>query len=186
MPHHPSADVKGVFSELSSVRAHCHEILQLAYHNKLEYFHYDPSKLVTVLQMLLNTVKEDEKLLSLPYQNCWRYLESHVTHMDQEVSGGFLERGRAFFDLALLATWFDIPHPADQNGERFSLNVVSRLWRAGTFSNDPQNPLRVDQKTAGAILSVDCLLFFRKFGRGIAEESDLIPLACGGWNVSFF
>jgi Protein of unknown function (DUF1688) len=143
-----------------AVRERCHALLALAAQDRLTYFELDAARLGDVADYVAAVTRANYPDLAIPYHSRWRHFETGGIDrwgaMAQRLSGcDAAAQARVRIELCIVSVLLDAGAGADWTfheqdtglrlGRSEGLAVASLdAFRAGVFSGDPDQPLRVD------------------------------------------
>jgi hypothetical protein len=143
-----------------AVRQRCHTLLALAEHDRLPYFELDAARLDDVADYVAAVTRANYPDLAIPYHSRWRHFETGGIDrwgaMAQRLSDrSAAAQARVRIELCIVSVLLDAGAGADWTfheqetglrlGRSEGLAIASLdAFRAGVFSGDPDQPLRVD------------------------------------------
>jgi hypothetical protein len=151
----------------AAVRERAHEMLNLGLADKLPNFRIDLSRMDATAAFVAHVIRENYPTMDVPLHARWR----HFVFSGQDFWAGIADetqwpdtetRARAEFDLAIVSVLLDAgagaewryrdPETGVTIGRSEGLALASlRMFQAGLFSADPQDPLRVDAERLVAL-----------------------------------
>ena len=149
-----------------AVRERCSELLQIGINGDLPWFELNLAKLDIVSELVITEMQHKYPNLEVPFHSRWRHFElagrdlwkeranrSELEGLDRMVAAGDLAIVSVLLDAGAGPNW---RYRDAESGLSFArsegLAIASlRLFEAGFFSADPENPLRVD---AGALQAI--------------------------------
>lgn len=170
-----------------AVRERAHRMLALGLDDKLPHFRIDLSKMDAAIDLVLETTRAAYPSLDVPFHSRWRHFVTAGDDRWAAIAAAAAwqdpaARARAEFDLAITSVFLDAgagpawrytdPQTGAAIGRSEGLGLASlAMFAAGTFSADPQQPLRVDADKL-ARLTVDDL----KHGMQVSDANPLVGL----------
>ncbi|BAZ38128.1 hypothetical protein NIES4101_40630 [Calothrix sp. NIES-4101] len=143
-----------------AIRARCRLLFEYAIAGKSRYFDCDLTQIEHVADYVIEVIRSDYPDLQIPFHSRWRHFEvggiPRLAQLNQQLAGLSAEaKAIAKYDLAIISVLLDAGagnnwHYHEQNtnlGFKRSegLAVASfRMFCAGAFSSDKNQPLRVD------------------------------------------
>lgn len=169
------------------VRSRAHEILSMAKEGKLKYFSVYMDRMDSVAALVAGVIRENYPDLDIPYHARWR----HFTAGDEDRWGKLSKRiknqdkaeiARTGIDLAVISVLLDAgaggqwSYYDTETEESYTrsegLAVASfDMFKNGLFSDDPDNPLRVDAKKLAGLKLEDLVMGFQ-----VTEDNPMIGL----------
>jgi Protein of unknown function (DUF1688) len=172
-----------------AIRARAGRVLAAAERDELEHFAFDPGRLDPAADYVVDTIRGNYPDLSIPYHSRWRHFAAggrdRWAALDAELKGvGPDELARIRFDLVVVSVLLDAgAGDAWRYAEPASGAVLARseglavasfdLFRAGTLSARPHQPLRAD---AQALIGLDQ----RILGQALQVTDDNPLVGLGG------
>ncbi len=155
-----------------AVRERAHEMLAVAVRDELANFTLHLDKLDDTASAVAQVIRENYPSLQVPLHARWRHFRLAGTDLWPELSASRpwaddAARARAAFDLAIVSVLLDAGAGPDwryrdgatglQAARSEGLAIASlRMFEAGAFSDDPNDPLRTDA-TRLAVFTVEDL-----------------------------
>lgn len=143
-----------------TIRKQAQRILSLARQEQLEHFAVDDEQMSATAAFVLGVIYDQYPTLDIPYHSRWRHfatggidrinaLSSRLRGLPQE------EQGKIFYELVIISVLLDAgagkhwryrdPDTGQEYSRSEGLAIASlALYLSGVFSNDPNQPLRVD------------------------------------------
>lgn len=183
----PSSDRAAALSLLSAgaVRERAHEILAAGLRDELDHFVVAPDRLDTAADLVAAVTVEKYPTLAVPFHARWRHfiLAGRDQWAETAKARGFLDRAakaRAAFDLAIISVLLDAGagptwHYRDATTETVlcrseGLAAASlRMFEAGLFSANPDDPLRADASRLMSLRAADLAIGFQ------VDEANPLP-----------
>lgn len=150
-----------------SIRERCHRILIACEKNELDYFTFQPDKLLTCADFVDGIIRQNYPALDIPFHSRWRHLElDGVPLLDDLLKNYGIsdrdERARVAFDLVIVSVLVDAGAGSSWryqplNGSRplqrsEGLAIASYdLFVSGVFSSSRDNPLQVDAQALSTL-----------------------------------
>ncbi|KAI8354608.1 hypothetical protein EDC96DRAFT_516679 [Choanephora cucurbitarum] len=173
-------------SSLHSVRYSCFKVQEVAAKDKLCHFDLDPSKLEDMVQLVVSILKRDHNdFTKIPSYGCWRYFDSDGVSCIQKLIDSWAnvdttEQVRRVLDLFVVFILLDCNLGRDYAFRESTTNytnkrregVAAGVWKmflAGTFSADPNQPHKVDLK---ALIDLTQSDFSNGFENNLFESED--------------
>ncbi|HET8996407.1 MAG TPA: URC4/urg3 family protein [Acetobacteraceae bacterium] len=142
-----------------AVRQRCHALLALAEQDRLPHFTLHADQLDEVADFVAQVTRENYPDLAIPYHSRWRHFEiggiDRWSVLADSVAGPAGERARVRLELCTISVLLDAGAGPDWRfheretgqswGRSEGLAIASiAAFRAGLFSGDPRQALRVD------------------------------------------
>lgn len=139
-----------------TIRTRAHTLLNLARHNKLEYFTVDDEQMMATCSFVIDVIQDQYPNLDIPYHSRWRHFEvGGVDRLQPFKNLPIEEQGKVFYELVIISVFLDAGagkywrYKESETGAEHTrsegLALASlALYQKGAFSIDPQNPFRVD------------------------------------------
>ena len=170
-----------------AVRERAHEMLAAAQAGQLSHFTLHPDRLDATAAFVAKVIQENYPSLAVPLHARWRHFklggEDLWAPIDRKaVWRDKAARARAAFDLAIVSVLLDAGAGPDwryrdgatglQVGRSEGLALASlRMFEAGAFSDDANDPLRADAKRLAAFTADDLAKGFQ-----VSERNPLTGL----------
>lgn len=182
-------DTSAALSLLSAraVRERAHRLLAIGLDDKLQHFRIDLGRMDAAVDLVLDTTRTAYPSLDVPFHSRWRHFVARgdnrwATLADATAWKDSAARARAEFDLAIVSVFLDAgagpawrytdPKTGDKIGRSEGLGLASlAMFCNGTFSADPQQPLRVD---AAVLATLDVADLAR--GMQVSDTNPLVGL----------
>lgn len=157
--NHPEIDL---IRDPKTIRARCHELLQLGISGKLKHFKVHEDRIKAVADFVIQVTKGNYPDGKVPYHSRWSHFAvggvDRVGWLNQQVLCGrqdALARARAHYDLVVPSILLDAgagmkwSYVDSLSGQHFSksegLAVASfDMFASGLFSSDPKCPFQTD------------------------------------------
>ncbi len=162
----PQAVQPDVFARLRSpevIRTRCRQVLAAVGAGESAHFVFQPAQLPEAADRVADITRRRYPDLAVPYHSRWRHFEAGGVDRHGPLRGQLLEQrggdrraaARALVDLAVVSVLLDAgagsawrfrePETGIETGRSEGLALASLAgFRAGAFSSDPDEPLRVD------------------------------------------
>lgn len=170
-----------------AVRERAHRLLAIGLEDKLQSFRIDLGRMDAAIDLVLATTRAAYPSLDVPFHSRWRHFVSDGDNRwaalaDATAWQDSAARARAEFDLAIVSVFLDAgagpawrytdPKTGDKIGRSEGLGLASlAMFCDGTFSADPQRPLRVD---AAVLAKLDVADLAR--GMQVSDSNPLVGL----------
>jgi hypothetical protein len=182
-------DTSAALSLLSAraVRERAHRLLAIGLDDRLQHFRIDLGRMDAAVDLVLDTTRAAYPSLDVPFHSRWRHFVSNGDNRWATLAGATAwkdsaARARAEFDLAIVSVFLDAgagpawrytdPKTGDKVGRSEGLGLASlAMFCDGTFSADPQQPLRVD---AAVLAKLDVADLAR--GMQVSDDNPLVGL----------
>lgn len=143
-----------------TIRTQAHRILNLAKQDQLQHFTLDLEKMTSTASFVIDVIKEQYPDFTIPYHSRWRHFEAgkvdRISAMQKQLSSiSSAERGKILYELVIISVFLDAgsgpswcflekeTNTKYSRSEGLALASLT-LYQKGAFSDDPENPLRVD------------------------------------------
>lgn len=145
----------------STIRTHCHQLLDLARKNRLNHFQLAEERLHDAVSYVMEEIAQNYPDYIIPYHSRFRHFEvgtDRINKLEQSSSTySSHERAMQLFELALLSVLLDAgagekwsylePETGDRYTRSEGLAVASfHLFKRGLFSSHASSPLQADAK----------------------------------------
>jgi hypothetical protein len=170
-----------------AVRERAHRLLAIGLDDRLQHFRIDLGRMDAAVDLVLDTTRAAYPSLDVPFHSRWRHFVSNgdnrwATLADATAWKDSAARARSEFDLAIVSVFLDAgagpawrytdPKTGDKVGRSEGLGLASlAMFCDGTFSADPQKPLRVD---ASVLAKLDVADLAR--GMQVSDANPLVGL----------
>ncbi len=144
----------------ATIRSQAQGILKLAKQDQLHHFTFNPEKMASTASFIVDVIIDQYPDMNIPYHSRWRHFEAggvdRIRNMQKKLTGYSGEQlAIIFFELVIISVFLDAgAGPTWRYLDKDSGEVYSRseglalaslsLYQKGVFSNDPEEPLRVD------------------------------------------
>jgi hypothetical protein len=161
----------------AAVRERAHELLDAALSDTLAHFTVDLAQLAPAADFVANVIRQNYPELKVPLHARWRHFVLGGRDLWAEIADKTpwsepRTRAHAEFDLAIVSVLLDAGAGRDWRycdaatgalmGRSEGLALASlRMFAAGTFSADPNDPLRVDAERLAALTNADLAKSFQ-------------------------
>ncbi|HLJ01468.1 MAG TPA: URC4/urg3 family protein [Bradyrhizobium sp.] len=168
----------------AAVRERAHRMLAIGLEDRLPNFRVHLAKMDGVIDLVLQITRNTYPSLEVPFHARWRHFVANDADRWAEIAGrarwvDTASRARAEFDLAMVSVFLDAgagpiwryrdPKSGLVIGRSEGLGLASlAMFERGTFSADPNDPLRVDADVLAHLTAADLM-------RGL-QISDVNPL----------
>ena len=143
-----------------AVRERAHRLLAIGLEDRLPNFRVDLDLMDATAELVVATTREAYPSLAVPFHSRWRHFAVNGVDRWTALADGIAwpdpaARARAEFDLAMVSVFLDAgagpswryhdPVTGSAIGRSEGLGLASlAMFTSGTFSSDPQQPLRAD------------------------------------------
>jgi hypothetical protein len=147
---------------------------------RLQHFRLHPGKLPALADYVIDTIRSNYPSLAIPFHARWRHFVSGGQDRWAEIDEARAwrspaERGRAAYDLAIVSVLLDAgagpdwrftdPQTGLVSSRSEGLGMASlRMFEAGAFSADPDDPLRADAERLAVLSAEDIAQGFQVSG----------------------
>lgn len=171
----------------SAVRERAHRMLAIGLEDKLPNFRIHLDRMDSVVDLVLETTRKAYPSFEVPFHSRWRHFVTHGDNRwadiaDQTKWPDRAARARAEFDLAMVSVFLDAgagpawryldPKTGSTIGRSEGLGLASlAMFASGTFSANPQQPLRADADVLANLTVADL-----KRGLQVSNSNPLVGL----------
>lgn len=143
-----------------TIRKQAQRMLNLAYQEQLEHFAIDNELMSATAAFVLEVIHDQYPTLEIPYHSRWRHFTTggidRVNALTVRLQGlSQEEQGKIFYELVIISVFLDAGagkywrYLDSDTGQEYNrsegLAIASlALYLSGVFSNDPNQPWRVD------------------------------------------
>ena len=170
-----------------AIRSRTRLLYEAGLRGELGHFNIHPERLPDLGDYVIATIRENYPTLEIPFHARWRHFVSAGQDRWQEIderirwtSSG--ARGRAAYDLAIVSVLLDAgagpdwrftdPRTGLVSSRSEGLGMASlRMFEAGAFSSNPNEPLQADAKKLAALTAEDIAAGFQ-----ILSDNPLVGL----------
>jgi hypothetical protein len=187
----PLANVLARLRSPAVIRTRCRQVLAAVAAGDSGHFTFEPSRLPDAADRVVQVTRRRYPDLAVPYHSRWRHFEAGGIDRHGPLRRQLVERhggdrkaaARALVDLAVVSVLLDAgagaawrwhePGTSLEMGRSEGLALASFAgFRAGAFSSDPDEPLRVDAGGLQRLTEADLGRIFQ-----VAEHNPLVGLA---------
>ena len=171
-----------------TIRKQAQRMLSLAHQEQLEHFAVDNEQMSATAAFVLDVIHDQYPTLEIPYHSRWRHFTTggidRVNALTARLHGlSQEEQGKIFYELVIISVFLDAGagnywrYLDSDTGHEYNrsegLAIASlALYLSGVFSNDPNQPWRVDYERLLTFAYSDLTKAFQLTNTNVLEGAE--------------
>ncbi|MCC5015187.1 MULTISPECIES: URC4/urg3 family protein [unclassified Legionella] len=171
-----------------TIRKQAERMLSLAHQEQLEHFAVDNEQMSATAAFVLDVIHDQYPTLEIPYHSRWRHFTTggidRVNALTARLHGlSQEEQGKIFYELVIISVFLDAGagnywrYLDSDTGHEYNrsegLAIASlALYLSGVFSNDPNQPWRVDYERLLTFAYSDLTKAFQLTNTNVLEGAE--------------